>query len=73
MSPQRSGSQYVHQTDTGKAVSTMTTEKHLWTSTQETTGLVRRTSGPVCACGQDLDIVTGCHCPRCGSTLLQAA
>lgn len=65
--------QYVQQTNTGKAVSTMTTEKHLWTSTQETTGLVRRSSGPVCGCGQDLDIATGCHCPRCGATLLQAA
>jgi hypothetical protein len=26
-------------------------------------------STPVCRCGQDLDIVRGHHCPRCGVTL----
>jgi hypothetical protein len=24
---------------------------------------------PMCACGQDLDRVTGGHCPRCGNWL----
>lgn len=23
----------------------------------------------VCRCGQDLDVCTGEHCPRCGTTL----
>jgi hypothetical protein len=63
---------YRHQPNTRKAVSTMTTEKHLWTSTQEASALVGRTAS-VCGCGQDLDIVRGRHCPRCGTTLLQAA
>jgi hypothetical protein len=68
---------YRPQTDTGKAVSTMTTEKHLYlstgTSTREAvTGLVR-VAPAVCGCGQDLDVCSGSHCPRCGTTLLQAA
>ncbi|HSV39837.1 MAG TPA: hypothetical protein VLI04_13855, partial [Nocardioidaceae bacterium] len=25
-----------------------------------------------CRCGQDLDVVAGHHCPRCGTTLRQA-
>ncbi len=24
---------------------------------------------PACVCGQDLDLVTGGHCPRCGTQL----
>jgi hypothetical protein len=54
----------------------MTTEKHLWTSTREAAGAVVHTTIStldVCGCGQDLDIVRGTHCPRCGITLLHAA
>jgi len=53
---------------TGEAVTTMTTEQHAWTSAHEGT----RADGPwptlppVCGCGQDLDICSGTHCPRCG-------
>lgn len=51
----------------------MTTEKHLWTTTQEMRGVVSRACPTVCGCGQDLDIVTGHHCPRCGASLLPNA
>ncbi|HSV40257.1 MAG TPA: hypothetical protein VLI04_15965 [Nocardioidaceae bacterium] len=51
----------------------MTTEKHLWTSTREAATGFARTAPAVCGCGQDLDICIGRHCPRCGTTLLQAA
>jgi len=30
----------------------------------------RRGLAPVCRCGQDLDVCTGSHCPRCGTTLI---
>ncbi|MEO5709214.1 MAG: hypothetical protein ABIQ59_05290 [Nocardioidaceae bacterium] len=33
----------------------MNTEQHPWTSTPS-----------VCGCGQDLDLCSGVHCPRCG-------
>lgn len=28
-----------------------------------------RSTFPVCICGQDLDVVRGTHCTRCGITL----
>ncbi len=53
----------------------MTTEKHLYlsTSTQETAHVTSHHRSAVCGCGQDLDYVAGHHCPRCGTTLAQAA
>ena len=51
----------------------MTTEKHLWSTSQETTDHSVRARLTVCGCGQDLDIVTGQHCPRCGTILQTAA
>jgi hypothetical protein len=27
---------------------------------------------PVCGCGQDLDVGSGKHCPRCGITVMVA-
>jgi hypothetical protein len=50
----------------------MTTEQHAYASTQATATLTRtldRRLSPICACGQDLDICTGEHCPRCGATI----
>jgi hypothetical protein len=48
----------------------MTTEQHAWTSAHEGTRAETKDSWPmfppVCGCGQDLDICTGTHCPRCG-------
>ena len=45
--------------------------------TWATTGQLREVSfgdvAPVCRCGQDLDVCTGKHCPRCGITLFHAA
>ena len=29
----------------------------------------KRSTFPVCHCGQDLDLVRGTHCTRCGITL----
>ncbi|MGZ4426457.1 MAG: hypothetical protein ACXVXE_00845 [Nocardioidaceae bacterium] len=51
----------------------MTTEQHAWGSTQVEASADRRTTPPVCGCGQDLDICTGAHCPRCGTSLLRHA
>jgi hypothetical protein len=37
---------------------------------KHTQGAVRRpASAGKCRCGQDLDICSRAHCPRCGSTL----
>jgi hypothetical protein len=48
---------------------TMTTDKHAWVSAHAKTAVLPRTSHPVCACGQDLDICARQHCPRCGATI----
>jgi hypothetical protein len=50
----------------------MNTERHAWWSSHEATTTERRTP-PVCGCGQDLDVCTGTHCPRCGAFLTHAA
>ncbi len=51
----------------------MTTDRHVWESTHETTVRARRTSQPVCGCGQDLDVCSHAHCPRCGAAVAAAA
>jgi hypothetical protein len=50
----------------------MTTEQHAWYSSRELTSAARRTP-PVCGCGQDLDLCTRNHCPRCGVSLTSRA
>jgi hypothetical protein len=45
----------------------MTTEEHAWVSAQTTLTTEARTASTVCGCGQDLDVCTGAHCPRCGT------
>jgi predicted amidophosphoribosyltransferase len=47
----------------------MTTEQHEWASAQAAPAAARHSSPLVCGCGQDLDVCTGRHCPRCGATL----
>jgi hypothetical protein len=50
----------------------MTTEQHAYVSTQAAATLTRtldRRVSPICACGQDLDICAGEHCPRCGASI----
>jgi hypothetical protein len=50
----------------------MTTEQHAYVSTQTTATLTRtldRRLSPICACGQDLDVCSGEHCPRCGALI----
>ena len=48
----------------------MATEQHAWTSAHEGAGAETTDSWaafpPVCGCGQELDVCTGTHCPRCG-------
>jgi hypothetical protein len=51
----------------------MAPEQHSWASTIRTSHTEGRTAMPVCACGQDLDICLGTHCPRCGTSLLAHA
>jgi predicted amidophosphoribosyltransferase len=50
----------------------MNTERHAWWSSHEVAAAERRTP-PVCGCGQDLEVRTGTHCPRCGASLSHAA
>lgn len=50
----------------------MTTERHAWISTLNISVDERRALSPMCRCGQDLDICTGTHCPRCGATVAEA-
>jgi hypothetical protein len=55
-----------------KAVRTMTTERHAWASAriaQRDLPTLHQVS-PICGCGQDLDVCTGTHCPRCGTSLI---
>lgn len=48
----------------------MTTNRPAWATTEIVVAADRRR--PVaCGCGQDLDVCTGRHCPRCGHTLPQ--
>jgi hypothetical protein len=50
----------------------MTTERHAWASSRVSTGVLPQ-GGPVppptCGCGQELDVCTGTHCPRCGTSI----
>jgi hypothetical protein len=46
----------------------MTTEHHAWASAQ--TATIARQLLSTCGCGQDLDVCTGNHCPRCGTSLI---
>jgi len=46
----------------------MTTEHHAWVMAQTATAV--RESVATCGCGQDLDVCTGTHCSRCGTSLL---
>jgi predicted amidophosphoribosyltransferase len=46
----------------------MNTEQHAWSSSRVVSFPGWRMS-PVCGCGQDLDVCTGTHCPRCGTSL----
>ncbi len=50
----------------------MNTERHAWYSNRVVTLSEWRTP-PVCGCGQDLDVCTGTHCPRCGTSLTSHA
>jgi hypothetical protein len=46
----------------------MTTERHAWLSTLDDGG-ERHVHLEVCRFGQDLDLCTRSHCPRCGASL----
>ena len=48
----------------------MTTEQHAYRSLRVATTDGARAVSPVCGCGQDLDLATGLHCPRCGTSLV---
>lgn len=45
----------------------MTTERHAWATLHPLAHAEQRE--PTCACGQELDLCTGQHCPRCGTSL----
>ena len=47
----------------------MNTEQHPWTAIRVMTATTWVVFPSVCACGQDLDICSGSHCPRCGTSL----
>lgn len=49
----------------------MTTKKNgVLAGSKSLKGAVRRpASAAKCRCGQDLDVCSRAHCPRCGSTL----
>jgi len=49
----------------------MNTTRPVWASTPSVTTTHGRTA-PVCRCGQDLDVCSRSHCPRCGRTLVAA-
>jgi hypothetical protein len=59
--------------DFTKAVSTMNTTQPAWATTWHPAEDALRGLGPVCHCGQDLDVTRGNHCPRCGTARLHAA
>jgi hypothetical protein len=50
----------------------MTTEQHAFRSQRVAHVDAPRpaATAPVCGCGQDLDLVVGRHCPRCGTSLV---
>lgn len=50
----------------------MNTEHHAWYSSQVRSAADWRTP-TVCGCGQDLDLSTSGHCPRCGVSLTSRA
>ena len=50
----------------------MNTERHAWYSDRVLTLAESRTP-PVCGCGQELDVCTRTHCPRCGTSLTSHA
>ena len=50
----------------------MNTTQPTWATTWHTAA-TSRSLPPVCACGQDLDVCRGNHCPRCGTTLFEPA
>ena len=56
-----------------RGINPMTTEQHAYASAQRATATLTRTLdrrlSPICACGQDLDVCTGEHCPRCGALI----
>ncbi len=47
----------------------MNTEEHSWTSNRGTTATVWAAFPRVCGCGQDLDVCSRAHCPRCGTSI----
>jgi len=47
----------------------MITEQHASESAPVVPITDWRRSSPVCDCGQELDVCSGAHCPRCGTTL----
>ncbi len=51
----------------------MTSDDYAWGSTGTTTTTICRTLtrslSQMCACGQDLDVCSGEHCPRCGAVI----
>jgi len=48
----------------------MTTERHAWISTLDVSQeQQRQLLSQVCRCGQELDICTRSHCPRCGANV----
>jgi hypothetical protein len=50
----------------------MNTEQHAWSS-DRALALAEWRTLPICGCGQDLDVCTGTHCPRCGTSLVAHA
>lgn len=48
----------------------MTTEQHAFLSLRGSTTDAAKAMSPVCGCGQDLDLASGVHCPRCGKSLV---
>src|SRR4051812_3981184 len=55
-----------------EAVKAMNTEQHAWSS-DRALALAEWRTLPICGCGQDLDVCTGTHCPRCGTSLVAHA
>jgi hypothetical protein len=48
----------------------MTTERHAWISTLDDAD-ERHVHLEVCRCGQDLDLCSRSHCPRCGASIVR--
>ena len=44
----------------------MTTERHAWATLHPR---APRDHEDTCPCGQELDLCTGHHCPRCGTSI----